>query len=263
MIIWGGTSFYLDKPIGSRYDPVTDIWTDVNKNGSPVTREWPVNVWTGSEMLVWGGQNLNSGEIFNDGGRYNPTTNSWKRTSQIGAPSARVGQGVWTGAEMVIWGGDWDSSGGRYNPASDSWRATSRVNAPPVRAGGRWSTVWTGSQMIIWGGIIETQQGNLYCASGMANVAPVAGDDSYTAKQNKQLVVGSKAGALLNDSDANADLLTAQRVSKPSHGALTVNSNGSFIYKPVKGFTGPDSFTYQANDGLANSNTATVSITVQ
>ncbi len=75
---------------------------------------------------------------------------------------------------MLTWGGSFDSSGGRYNPATDSWKPTTKVNAPFERAGGRWSTVWTGEQMIIWGGIDDTQQGNLYCASGVANTAPVA-----------------------------------------------------------------------------------------
>lgn len=263
MLIWGGMLFDLNSPVGSRYDPATDTWTEINKSGSPVVREWPVNVWTGSEMIVWGGQNLNKGEVYNDGGRYNPVTNSWKNTSQIGAPSPRVGQGVWSGSELVIWGGDWDSSGGRYHPASDSWKPTSRVNAPPVRGGGRWSTVWTGYQMIIWGGIIETQQGNLYCASGVPNSPPIAVDDSYTAKQNKKFVAGTKISVLINDSDPNGDLLTAVRMSRPAHGTLVFNSNGTFTYKPVAGFVGSDSFTYKANDGVASSNVATVTITVQ
>src|SRR5207244_1217622 len=48
----------------------------------------------------------------------------------------------------------------------------------------------------------------------------------------------------------------------PSHGTLTLNSNGSFSYSPDANYNGPDSFTYKANDGSLDSNTATVSITV-
>jgi VCBS repeat-containing protein len=51
-------------------------------------------------------------------------------------------------------------------------------------------------------------------------------------------------------------------VTGPSHGTLTLNSNGSFTYTPALNYNGSDSFTYRANDGSANSNNATVNITV-
>jgi CshA-type fibril repeat protein len=67
---------------------------------------------------------------------------------------------------------------------------------------------------------------------------------------------------LSNDSDVDADSLTAIVVTRPSNGSLTLNSNGSFIYTPNRKFTGSDRFTYRANDGQAFSNEATVAITV-
>src|SRR6476619_2776848 len=112
--------------------------------------------------------------------------------------------------------------------------------------------------MIICGGYIETQQGNLYCASGLPNTAPTAAGDTYTAVVNKQLVVGAKTGVLVNDTDANGDLLNANAASSPAHGTLQFFGNGAFRYKPVAGFTGTDTFTYTASDGLANSNITTV-----
>ena len=68
---------------------------------------------------------------------------------------------------------------------------------------------------------------------------------------------------LFNDTDANADFLTAKALSQPAHGILQLNANGSFLYRPAAGYVGPDSFTYQASDGLAVSNIATVNMTVQ
>jgi VCBS repeat-containing protein len=65
-----------------------------------------------------------------------------------------------------------------------------------------------------------------------------------------------------NDTDADGDSLTAVKITNPAHGAVTFNSNGSFSYTPVSTYTGSDSFTYEANDGLANSNYGTVTITV-
>lgn len=263
MIVWGGFIYSLTSPVGSRYNPTTDTWTPVATSGAPKTRIWSVDGWTGSEMIVWGGQDVSSGSALNDGGRYNPATNSWTKTTLTGAPSPREAQGVWSGKELLLWGGTNDSSGGRYNPASDSWKKTTLVNAPSVRGGGRWSTVWTGNQMIIWGGIIETQKGSLYCASGQPNIAPVAASDSYSVAAGKQLVVGVKSSVLLNDSDGNSDPLTATAVTKPVNGAVQFYSNGAFIYKPNAGFTGADTFTYRASDGLASSNAATVTIAVQ
>src|SRR5204862_45241 len=70
------------------------------------------------------------------------------------------------------------------------------------------------------------------------------------------------AGILANDSDLDGDTLSATLVSQPTHGMLTLNTNGGFSYLPVTNYVGSDSFTYQANDGALNSGIATVSITV-
>lgn len=93
------------------------------------------------------------------------------------------------------------------------------------------------------------------------NTAPVAGNDSYSTAQGSALMVAAP-GVLGNDSDADVNSLTAMLVANPANGALSLNPNGAFTYTPTAGFTGSDSFTYQANDGMANSNVATVSLTV-
>src|SRR2546426_3251443 len=58
------------------------------------------------------------------------------------------------------------------------------------------------------------------------------------------------------------DSLADAQVTGPSHGTLTLNANGSFVYVPASNYSGPDSFTYKVNDGTASSNLATVTITV-
>ena len=93
------------------------------------------------------------------------------------------------------------------------------------------------------------------------NQPPVAVNDSYSATSGKTLSVAA-AGVLANDSDANNDPITAVLVTTVSHGALTLNANGSFTYVPSAGYTGSDAFTYKASDGQLAGNTATVSITV-
>src|SRR6185436_9082462 len=107
-------------------------------------------VWSGTEMIVWGGSEDAAG------GRYNPATDSWSASTGTGAPLARNRHSaVWTGNEMIVWGGyttvspyDRVNSGGRYNPASDSWAPTSTgANVPTPRRGH--TAVWTGAEMII------------------------------------------------------------------------------------------------------------------
>jgi len=56
--------------------------------------------------------------------------------------------------------------------------------------------------------------------------------------------------------------LSAILVSPPTHGVLTLNTNGGFIYLPATNYNGADSFTYRANDGALNSGIATVSLTI-
>jgi N-acetylneuraminic acid mutarotase len=155
MIVWGGqnTTGYLNSD--GRYNPGTDSWAATSTTNAPEAREAHTAVWSGSEMIVWGGVGAN---FVNTGGKYNPNTDSWTATSTTNAPIGRVAHtAVWTGSEMIVWGGYyWDGnyhylqSGGRYNPSTDRGVATSTTNAPEAR--GSHTAVWTDSEMIIWGG---------------------------------------------------------------------------------------------------------------
>jgi len=161
MIIWGGMigggrfTEYVNS--GARYSPLTDSWVTTTTSGAPSGRSGHVAVWTGSEMIVWGGYPDRGccPPPVDSGGRYNPSTDSWVMTTITGAPAARNRtSAVWTGSEMIVWGGETsDNSGGRYSPATDSWVATSTSGAPPAREGG-YTAVWTGSEMVIWGGYV-------------------------------------------------------------------------------------------------------------
>lgn len=93
------------------------------------------------------------------------------------------------------------------------------------------------------------------------NTAPVAADDAYSTPQDQPLSVDA-GGVLANDQDVDGDALAAVLASGPANGSLTLNPDGSFTYTPNAGFYGEDNFSYLANDGLANSNPATVTLTV-
>ena len=94
------------------------------------------------------------------------------------------------------------------------------------------------------------------------NDAPVAVEDTFTVNEDETLAVDAP-GVLGNDSDVDGDPLTAVLVDGPAHGTLTLNPDGSFEYVPDPGFHGTDYFTYVANDGLVDSDPATVSVTVR
>jgi VCBS repeat-containing protein len=94
------------------------------------------------------------------------------------------------------------------------------------------------------------------------NTAPVAANDAYTVSEDTVLSIFA-TGVLTNDTDANGDPLSVWLNATPTHGTLTLNSNGSFTYSPNANFNGTDSFTYRATDGGGDSMVANVAITIQ
>lgn len=108
---------------------------------------------------------------------------------------------------------------------------------------------------------ILTDTATIYITIDETNDPPVAQNDSYTTAEDTDLVV-SAPGVLSNDTDPEDLPLTAILVSDPSHGAVTLNSDGSFTYIPAANFNGSDSFTYKANDEYNDSNVATVNLTI-
>ena len=93
------------------------------------------------------------------------------------------------------------------------------------------------------------------------NDPPVSVEDGYSIDEDGVLSV-EVPGVLGNDSDPEGDQLTAILETGASYGSVTLNGDGSFTYTPDPEFNGTDSFTYQASDGDATSNIATVTITV-
>lgn len=136
---------------------VPDVWQPTSQAGAPDPRTGHTAVWTGSEMIVWGGHDGNS-IAKNTGARFNPETNTWTPLPTLNAPSARQGHtAIWTGTEMIIWGGISSGpgflvlgDGARYNPQTNVWTEITSVNQPSARLSH--TAVWTGSEMIVWGG---------------------------------------------------------------------------------------------------------------
>ena len=180
MVVFGGHRIEFIQPIGvnaewrwttfedgAAYNPRTDSWRVINGVGNAGPRTQHTAVWTGKEMLVWGGGILEGTAICclnpesrpTIGAIYNPKTDSWKRMSGIGAPDGRIFHtAVWTGREMIIWGGHYElygpflNTGARYDLRRDIWRTLPMEGGPgPFVFNQARTGVWTGSAMFIHG----------------------------------------------------------------------------------------------------------------
>jgi VCBS repeat-containing protein len=95
----------------------------------------------------------------------------------------------------------------------------------------------------------------------LLNRPPVALEDAYATDEDTPVSVAAP-GVLTNDTDPEGGALTAILLNGPTHGQLDFSANGEFSYTPDQDFNGDDFFTYQASDGMDDSNIAEVSITV-
>jgi N-acetylneuraminic acid mutarotase len=158
MIVFGGIG---TDSVAKRYRPATNTWTDASIASAPGPRDHHAAVWTGSEMIIWGGF-INDGSTPT-GGRYNPASNTWRPTNVGSSPPTRMWPiGVWDGQEMIVWGGyDWlfgqyFNDGARYDPVGDSWTPTTLSGAPSPRVA---QGVWTDSELLLWGGANDSSGG--------------------------------------------------------------------------------------------------------
>ncbi len=196
MVFWGGRNDDGDAlSDGRRYTLASDTWATTAtppSSGEPGPRHSPSAVWTGSELIVWGGQN--GGTSLRSGGVFRPGL-GWTNTPDAGAPSARFDHtAVWTGTEMIVWGGYGIGSpldtGARFNVASNRWFPVSTINAPRRRT--QHAAVWTGTEMIIFGGYDRTNLFNPSWLNSAARYQPAT--DTWQAISNN-LIIFPRAGS--------------------------------------------------------------------
>src|SRR5205823_1892185 len=110
-------------------------------------------------------------------------------------------------------------------------------------------------------GSLDSNTATVSITVNAVNDAPLVVNDGYSTNEDTTLTI-TAPGVLGNDTDVEANTLTAILVASATHGTLTLNANGSFSYTPDAIYTRPYSYSYKANDGALDSNTTTVSITV-
>ncbi len=139
--------------------PACGSWEVTPPAGAPSPRTLHTAVWTGTEMIVWGGEvdtAVDPAGVTATGARYDPVAKTWTAMSTANAPPPRHSHvAVWTGSKMLVWGGYGDTafeqSGGVYDPATDEWKPMAGSGAPQARVAH--TAVWTGAEMIVWGGL--------------------------------------------------------------------------------------------------------------
>ncbi len=168
MITFGGFKNEANQALqnAAAYDPQTRTWRDLEAPSALTARYDAQMLWTGSEVLIWGGFRSHDGqqEWLYDGALYNPTSKQW---TLLGAPTWWAPKAltwdqdprqtlVWTGEQALIYGGIDQASqralGAIFDPKTRSWtRLNTEAQEAPLRVGGH-SAVWTGQTMIVWGG---------------------------------------------------------------------------------------------------------------
>ena len=140
-----------------KYDPIADTWTELaSVNAPPSTLIYYGQVWTGTDLIIWGGWDLSTNLISNIGYRYNLQNDTSPRA---------LADVIWTDNGMFVWGGynssptTYFTSGGLYDPISDTWQPTSNINVPSSRY--LFPIISTGDKVIIWGGLDRTTRGRL------------------------------------------------------------------------------------------------------
>ena len=113
MLIWPSKAF----------DPKTNVWRSLPK--AP-TDAGGLVVWTGRELIGWGGGCC--GDAFSDGAAYRPATNTWRKLARSPLAGSQHPVGAWTGHELVIFVGGLNPDGkpwprrlaraAAYNPAT-------------------------------------------------------------------------------------------------------------------------------------------------
>ena len=204
--VWTGSEVLVYRNnLIYRLNPVTNVWTQsaLNTVGGFISRIGYSAIWTGTEIIIYGG--FSGLTVFNNGVKYNPTTNTWAAIANSPVRRA-LHSAIMRGTEMIVFGGDSvGTSGGcpsggfgfssnqiwKYNIGSNTWTGPISVTGtiPPSRR--EHVSVWTGTEMLVHGGT-RTSDGT--CA-GQLTIQP----DTYSFNPNTNVWTQRATGSQFPD----------------------------------------------------------------
>ena len=127
------------------------------RRGAPgplLHRDHAVQVWTGTELVVWGGD-----PDGDSGAAYDPAEDEWRTIAAAPIPARCQGATAWTGREVLVWGPAcrprpspspgrpvYATAGAAYDPTADRWRT---LPPGPISGGSLTGSVWTGDEWIL------------------------------------------------------------------------------------------------------------------
>lgn len=111
----------------------------------PLDARWsPDVIWTGEEMIVWGGSAHPGPPTLIGGAGFDPDADQWRMLSSPPLTGEQATRAVWAGQEMVVLG---EEATVAWDPRGDSWRVIASGIVPPLDPG---MTVATGSEIVTW-----------------------------------------------------------------------------------------------------------------
>jgi prepilin-type N-terminal cleavage/methylation domain-containing protein len=178
MIVWSGLSPegdpFEELSHGDIYNPATDSWRPMSTVNQPAARMHAGRGWSGTEMIVFGGTrggSCNVGTcIHNDGGRYNPTTDTWTPIPTPPSPITVGGSSAYSDSivsgNYYVFFTDFDSpyrQGGRYNLTTNTWATVSKTGA--ISRSDR-AIASVNNKIYVWGGVDYNYGNPIYYNTG-------------------------------------------------------------------------------------------------
>jgi hypothetical protein len=167
---WGGETDEggVQHADGAVYEPSSRTWRPLPR-GPLALRSSAAAVWSGGEVLVWGGQ-ARDGE-WGDGAGFDPVTDEWRLLPPSPLSPRVPVTAVWTGRELIVWGDESRSGratqreGAAYDPSANRWRLLPLAPMGFNQAEG----IWTGTEMIVFGSRLDgDNRADTEHAQGMA-----------------------------------------------------------------------------------------------
>lgn len=191
-MFWGGSD-PTPSSAGAIYNPATNSWTTMTAPPAfviPVAA--PAMVWTGTDVIIYGGRLPGTDVFSNQALRYNPVSNTWTQLATLNEPSPRFGHAtVYGDGKFFLWGGfekQQDNSyvkvnsGAYYDLTQNTWNEIPATSgSPDERANSK--IAWTGYEMLIWGGSSESgREGALSGGRYSSSVASGTGFGGFQTK---------------------------------------------------------------------------------